>query len=448
MATNTYVELDRTTVTGSPASSITLNMGSTIAQSYTDLVLVVDGAWSGSGFEAITLQFNGDTGSNYSRTLLWGNGSTGGSSRESTSNWGALATTQSNSIFHIMNYSSTTSYKTVISRGNSSGQEVRLVTGVWRSNSAITSILVKMASANFSVGTTFSLYGIAAEPAVIPTVTGGTLYSSDPTYNYRVFTASSDLVVTGGTLKAEVLLVAGGGGGGRGERSGGGGGAGGMFELVSHYLPAGTHSITIGSGGAKAAGDNVSGTNGTNSSIGSYVAIGGGAGAGYPGANTGGSGGGGSPWSTSASGASGTSGQGNSGGDGNNASNGYNGGGGGGKGANGGSGTSPTGGAGSTSTYSGSAITGVGQLSGGSYYFAGGGAGATQLNGSVPSVFAGGVGGGGNGSSASFSVAGTAATNGTANTGGGGGGGGGSSGMSMAAGNGGSGIVVIRYAKA
>lgn len=158
-AGSTYSTIATTTL-GSATSSYTF---SSIPSTYTDLVLVVNGTWSGSSnFEAITLVFNSDTGANYSRTVLQGNGSTASSSRESTGNWGIIASDQSNTIFHIMNYSNTTTYKTVLSRGNSAGYIVRAIVGLWRSTSAITSVEVKTASNNFNSGTSLTLYGIAA----------------------------------------------------------------------------------------------------------------------------------------------------------------------------------------------------------------------------------------------------------------------------------------------
>ena len=58
---------------------------------------------------------------------------------------------------------------------------------------------------------TAGLFGGGLPPI---TVTGGTLYTSGG-YNYRVFTASGSLGVTGGSISADVLVVAGGAGGGR-----------------------------------------------------------------------------------------------------------------------------------------------------------------------------------------------------------------------------------------
>jgi hypothetical protein len=157
-AGSTYTPIATTTL-GSAVSSYTF---SSISGSYTDLILVIQGTWSGVDYEAVALQFNGDTGANYSRTLLTGNGTAASSSRESTSNWGALGIDQSNNIFHIMNYSNSTTYKTVVSRASSSAYQVRATVGLWRSTSAITSVLAKMASGNFNSGTTLTLYGIAA----------------------------------------------------------------------------------------------------------------------------------------------------------------------------------------------------------------------------------------------------------------------------------------------
>jgi len=150
-----------TTTLSSAAATVTF---SSISASFTDLVLVVNGTWSGTNnFQAITLVFNSDTGANYSRTVLQGDGSSASSSRESTGNWGIIASDQSNSILHIMNYSNTTTYKTVVSRGSSAGYIVRAVVGLWRSTSAINSVEVKTASNNFNSGTSLTLYGIKAE---------------------------------------------------------------------------------------------------------------------------------------------------------------------------------------------------------------------------------------------------------------------------------------------
>jgi microcompartment protein CcmK/EutM len=74
--TATYEKIATTTL-GSAQASTTF---STISGAYTDLVLIVAGVTT-SGTEAVAVQVNGDTGSNYSRTVLLGNGSAASSSR-------------------------------------------------------------------------------------------------------------------------------------------------------------------------------------------------------------------------------------------------------------------------------------------------------------------------------------------------------------------------------
>ena len=67
-----------TTTLGTSASSVTF---STIPGTYTDLVLVVAG--TSAATNGNEMQFNGDTGNNYSFTLLYGTGSAAVSSRNS-----------------------------------------------------------------------------------------------------------------------------------------------------------------------------------------------------------------------------------------------------------------------------------------------------------------------------------------------------------------------------
>jgi hypothetical protein len=412
MATNTYVALDKKTIE-TAVSSVTFT---SIPQTYTDLILVVSGTWASAGYEAFGFQFNGDAGSNYSRTLLNGNGTSALSSREATSYWGALGDTQSNSIINIMNYSNSTTYKTVISRGSSAGYQVRGTVGLWRNTAAITSMVLTMASGNFAVGCTLSLYGIAAVGASpAPKATGGTIYS-DSTYYYHAFGASGTFTPTS-ALTADVLVV---GTGGVGAVYAGGGGAGGSIGYSSSVsLASGTaYTATIGASGTipkvnSSASKVQSATSSTNCSFsgGAISTV-----TGTAGGNGSDTGAGGS--NLSYSGGSGT------------------GGGGAGFGANGTAGPGGAGGAGVSTYSSWGAATGLGQNVSGTYYFAGGGGGGTS---SGASSGAGGNGGGGNGGADGYS--------GTANTGGGGGGAKNSPNYGDG-GAGGTGVVIVRYAKA
>ena len=158
MAT-TYTPIATQTL-GSASASVTF---SSISGTYTDLILIISGTNTAGG-ENLLLQFNGDTGSNYSRTQIAGNSSTALSYKAvnvTEARIGQVQTTLSTCINHIMNYSNTTTYKTLISRDGNSSVLTQETINLWRSTSAITSILVyQSSSANFLTGSTFTLYGV------------------------------------------------------------------------------------------------------------------------------------------------------------------------------------------------------------------------------------------------------------------------------------------------
>ena len=157
---STYTPIATTTL-GSSAASVTF---SSISGIYTDLILVADTV-NASGADNFLLNFNSDTGSNYSVTRLSGNGSSAASSRatnQTVLQCGQVYSTRSNTIVHILNYSNSTTYKTTITRQNNAGNELLLNVNSWRSSAAITSILISTSSYNFSAGSSFTLYGIAA----------------------------------------------------------------------------------------------------------------------------------------------------------------------------------------------------------------------------------------------------------------------------------------------
>ena len=404
MATSTYQALLTQTLS-TAAASVTFN---SIPQGYTDLVLVFNGKLAIASDASISLQFNGDTTTNYSETILSGNGTSAISVREINQTGAIMGYVNQNdgtSIINVMNYSNATTYKTVIGRGGVAATAVRANVALWRkAPEAITSMVVgNNGGINFAIGTTFTIYGIAAEPIAVAKATGGTI-TSDVSYFYHTF-KTGGFFVPNQALSCDVLVVAGGGGGG--NSGSGGGGAGGLLGFTSQSLTSGTsYTATVGAGGAI-------GTVGVDSQFGTLTLVKGGGIGGNPttrpGGN-GGSGGGAQGGFGDYPGGSPTSGQGFAGGAGTAAAAGS----GGGAGAVG-----ATGGAGGIglNTYSSWATATSTGVSG---YYAGGGGGGGN---------AGGTGGGGSG-----------ATAGIANTGGGGGGANGSS-------AGGSGIVIIRYPK-
>jgi hypothetical protein len=155
-----------TTTLGSAAASYTF---SSIPATYTDLIVIVNGGATGAADMGI--RFNGDTATNYSRTVLSGNGTSATSSRISSAdffrptNTGNLNNTLNfNAIINIFNYTNTTTFKTILSRTNNAGTGTDATVGLWRKTpEAITSVLLLTTdSQSFSTGTTFTLYGIKA----------------------------------------------------------------------------------------------------------------------------------------------------------------------------------------------------------------------------------------------------------------------------------------------
>ena len=139
---------------------------SSIPQTYTDLVLISNPKNSTS--TAVNIYFNSDTGTNYSCTRVYGGGGVASSDRfsntaSSLGGWGTNTNTFPYVfISHIMNYSNTTTFKPMLTRPNEmNAAYVGLISTVWRNTNAITSVSFN-GNANFSIGSTFTLYGIKA----------------------------------------------------------------------------------------------------------------------------------------------------------------------------------------------------------------------------------------------------------------------------------------------
>ena len=290
--------------------------------------------------------------------------------------------------------------------------------------------------------------GLLAFPALVPSVVTPTVASASVaacspttstsgTYTVLSFTAvgTCNWTPPAANLSMDYLIVAGGGGGGVG-----GGGGGGLRAGSTTLSGSTVQTIVVGGGGAGGSTGgklNSGATNGGNSSALGVTADGGGAGGGYGEAGSAGGSGGGGGGDRLSGGGSAVAGQGSAGGSA--AASGYSGGGGGGgAGAAGGNSTTDgstvpvKGGAGGDGLSS--SITGVSPAP----YYAGGGGGGVEGTVCRPSSGAGGQGGGGRGSP----CRGSAPLDGTASTGGGGGG---AENQSTHGGNGGSGIVILRY---
>jgi hypothetical protein len=150
---------------GSAAASVTF---SSISGAYTDIILVCNAVTSVTTGQ-IAIRLNSDTGTNYSRTILWGNGSTTGSYRNSNENYAFtgfytnLWTNPTTVIFNINNYSNATTNKTILGRSSNTAEASMANVNLWRSTAAITSIeLTISGGSSYSTGSTFTLYGIKA----------------------------------------------------------------------------------------------------------------------------------------------------------------------------------------------------------------------------------------------------------------------------------------------
>jgi len=162
-AGSTYTPIATTTASGASTVSFT-----SIPSTYTDLVIVATGKSStaGSTSNNYRIQFNGDTTSLYSNTQMYGDGTSAGSVRDSTSPYmymalvGQTSAENAVSIINIMNYANTTTYKTVVGRGSHAQSSLQAGVGVWRSTAAINRVDLFMPSATLTG--TFTIYGILA----------------------------------------------------------------------------------------------------------------------------------------------------------------------------------------------------------------------------------------------------------------------------------------------
>jgi hypothetical protein len=159
----TTYEPIQTYTLASPASSINFT---SIPATYTDIRLVFVGTAS---VVRASVRYNSDSATNYSRTFIYGDGTSAASGRDASVNTLNTLTNLNNTIpsmftLDVFSYAGST-YKTALETGsfdyNGSGLVDRLV-GLWRSTSAITSITIynSINANNFNTGCTATLYGI------------------------------------------------------------------------------------------------------------------------------------------------------------------------------------------------------------------------------------------------------------------------------------------------
>lgn len=155
----TYTPIATSTMTVN-APSITF---SSIPAGYTDLKLIITFKRDNAG--GAYLRFNGDSASNYSQTFLEG-ASSAVSVRASNQTFAYVdynSDPTNNGMYSIdiMNYSNTNTFKTYLASAGSAGSAIDKTVGLWRSTSAISTILIASSNGgNYFAGSSATLYGI------------------------------------------------------------------------------------------------------------------------------------------------------------------------------------------------------------------------------------------------------------------------------------------------
>ena len=167
-ASSSYESIASATGTGS-SNTITL---SSIPSTYKHLQLrIFETATLGAGAGTLSLRVNGDTGSNYARHQLIGDGTSASAAGTASTSSITLSTISPDSannigsvvIVDIHDYASSTINKTIRTFSgcdrNGLGQ-VFLGSGIWLSTTAINSLTVFLTSTSLATSSTFALYGI------------------------------------------------------------------------------------------------------------------------------------------------------------------------------------------------------------------------------------------------------------------------------------------------
>jgi len=167
VVSNSYASIATTTLS-SNTGTITF---SSIPGTYTHLQLRCFASTNRGTTANMQVRFNSDSGSNYSRHYLYGDGASAGAGASASQTLisldriGGTSTTFGALIVDVLDYANTNKYKTVRNLGgidlNGSG-EIDLQSGLWMNTAAITSItlITVDGTMNFLTNSSFALYGI------------------------------------------------------------------------------------------------------------------------------------------------------------------------------------------------------------------------------------------------------------------------------------------------
>jgi len=175
-ALNAYDLLATEILTGSQSSVTFSSLNSTYGADYQHLqIRVVGRTTRAAAQDAATMQFNGDTGSNYTYHALEGNGSAVSSyaSAPRSNNFiaqfaGASGVADSFGVtvvdildpFETTKYTTTRALSGLEARVSTAGRFVILYSGLWMNTAALTSITIAPGVGSLVTGSRFSLYGL------------------------------------------------------------------------------------------------------------------------------------------------------------------------------------------------------------------------------------------------------------------------------------------------
>lgn len=161
-------ELIQTTILTSPQTSVTFDVSAyTSLYKHLQVRTAVRGTLNYDMYGYI-VRFNNDSGNNYARHILWGNGSSTGTDQASTTSYmnggyipGAQAAANifTSQIIDVADAFNTNKYKTIkLFTGTSSAtREVDFASGLWMNTNAVTSVTLE---GSYATNSRFSIYGI------------------------------------------------------------------------------------------------------------------------------------------------------------------------------------------------------------------------------------------------------------------------------------------------
>lgn len=159
--------LETTTLTSDSSVTFT-GLGSYSDYKHLQMRIICQGNFPTTSNTTLGLRFNADTGSNYSRHRLGGNGSSVSSNNSSNATSISLTDAYPNKqtnifgaiVIDILDFSNTsknTTIRALTGSINTSATDIALHSGAWYNTNAVTSISCFQ---TYSTGSRFSLYGV------------------------------------------------------------------------------------------------------------------------------------------------------------------------------------------------------------------------------------------------------------------------------------------------